>query len=149
MQVNSCVLKHLFLEGVQQPKKIAFKTPEMLSPTRYQYRVFKISWLTLHKTYIYMSLLENKRTTKKELSLPGRKPGGCVYGHLVRGQWFEKKCLYRLISLLLCVAGVVVHCSVLQLTRPTALSLWVAVCCSVLQYVAAEYSRFPGLVCRG
>jgi len=33
-RVNSCVLKHLFLEGVEQPK-ISPKTPEMLSPTRY------------------------------------------------------------------------------------------------------------------
>jgi len=149
MQVNSCVLKHLFLEGVQQPKKIAFKTPEMLSPTRYQYRVFKISWLTLRKTYIYMSLLENKRTTKKELSLPGRKPGGCVYGHLVRGQWFEKKCLYRLISLLLCVA---VCCSALQCIAAHKTYCIVTLGCSVLQCFAVCCSRvyrFPGLVCRG
>jgi len=33
-RVNSCVLKHLFLEGVEQPKKLP-KKPEMHSPTRY------------------------------------------------------------------------------------------------------------------
>jgi len=33
-QVNACVLKHLFLEGAEQPK-YRQKTPEMHSPTRY------------------------------------------------------------------------------------------------------------------
>ena len=33
-RVNSCVLKHLFLERVEQPK-ISPKKPEMLSPTRH------------------------------------------------------------------------------------------------------------------
>jgi len=32
--VNSCVLKYIFLEGVEQPI-ISPKKPEMLSPTRY------------------------------------------------------------------------------------------------------------------
>jgi len=33
-RVNSCALKHLFLEGVEQPK-ILQQNPEMHSPTRY------------------------------------------------------------------------------------------------------------------
>ena len=46
-RVNSCVLKHLFLEGVEQPE-ISPKNPEMLSPTRRRehFHVFKISRLT-------------------------------------------------------------------------------------------------------
>jgi len=44
-RVNSCVLKHLFLEGVEQPK-YRQKNPGMLSPTRYECHVFKISRLT-------------------------------------------------------------------------------------------------------
>ena len=41
-RVNSCVLKHLFLKRVEQPKTSP-KKPEMLSPTRNWCHVFKIN----------------------------------------------------------------------------------------------------------
>jgi len=61
-QVNFCVLKYLFFwrelsnNGELSNQKYCQKTPEMLSPTRYQCHVFKISRLTPQKihTYIYI-----------------------------------------------------------------------------------------------
>jgi len=54
-RVNSCVLKHLFLEIVEQPKEWP-KNPEMLSPTRYWCDVFKISKKKTPQTAGFMEL---------------------------------------------------------------------------------------------
>jgi len=58
-RVNSCVLKHLFLEGVEQPK-ISPKTPEMHFPTRYLCHVLTISRLTPKKNSALCAVFWNR-----------------------------------------------------------------------------------------
>jgi len=144
MQVNSCVLKHLFLEGVQQPKKSPLKPLKccLRRATSIAFSKFRGWRCTKH---IYICLYSKTKEPRKK-SCHNRDEGQVVVSVVT---WSEASGLKKSVCtdwshcyfVLQCVA---VHCSVLQLTRPTALSLWVAVCCSVLQYVAAEYIASQG-----
>jgi len=133
-RVNSCVLKHLFSEGVQQPKKSPKRTLKCCLRRATHVAFPNFAAAAAQNIYIYIFIRKRKNHEKRAVTT-GTKARWLFL-------WSQQKDKIVLQS-------IAVHCSVLQLTRPTALLLWVAVCCSVLQYVAAEYSRFPGLVCRG